>query len=121
MHNRPNEETNERRSCINVAVEVPLNGGIFRFVQPVPRYIHAKLTEEDWQASGMSLRASAECIVRQMALSGAYFATDGVETAKRLIVSVFGKILNDRFRIRQNEAGNVEWAVSADLLGERYA
>ena len=121
MPNEANNETNDRASCIEVSVEVPLNGGTFRFVQPVPRYIHSKLTMEDWQAAGAALRESASGIVRRLALTGVYFAPGGVDVAKRGIVEAFGKLLNDRFRIRQHEAGNTEWAVSADLLGERYA
>jgi hypothetical protein len=121
MTREANHETNDRASCIEVAVEVPLNGGTFRFTQPVPRYIHGMLKDEDWQAAGVGLREAAEGIVRRLALSGDYFRPEGVNVAKQGIMVAFGELLNNRFRIRQQEAGNSEWAVSADLLGERYA
>lgn len=116
-----NHETNDRSNAVQVIVEVPLNGGIFAFQTAVPRYIHVKLKTEDFDAAKVELRACAETIVQRAATSGDYFATGGLDRVKQAIAAGFGSILNDKFRRRQTEAGNDAWAVSADLLGERYA
>lgn len=115
-----NPETNDQHNVVETRVEVPLNGGTFTFTQPLARYIHDKLTPEDWNEIGMKIRANAESAVRRLVLSGLYFRPNGLDLARSQILSGCRAAFHETFKRRMVAAGDLAWSAPSCLLGERY-